>query len=392
MNRSRILKMVMPPAILAVGIGITGAMVAATGSAAKAPPAESVTPVEIIEARRDAQPAAVQATGTVSAAQQIVLTPEVAGKLTWVSDKLVPGGRFDEGELIARIDSRNMKAALESAEMNLRQAELELALEQSRGAVAAREWELLSAGDRAGRDPDLALRRPHLALARQSVVAAEAAVAKAQADLGRTRLTAPFHAAVVSETVDLGQVVGAASQVATLVGIDRARVTVSLPVERVAVLDVPGVAGTDGAVPATGSRATVTQTLADGSALSREGRVVALGSTLDPQTRTAQVIVELDQRDSRGVPLMPGAFVSVALEGRALTGAFRVPRAALRDGTTIWTVDAEERLAPVTVQVGWSLPEDVVIMGGLEDGQRIVVSALSNPLAGQRVAPRAAAL
>lgn len=391
MNRRSILKYVLPPAILGAGVVLTGGMIAATGSAATAPPTESVTPVEVVAAQQDAQPAEIVATGTVSAAQQVVVTPELGGKLTWVSDQLVPGGRFAAGELMARIDSRNMVAALEAAELSLAQAELELALEESRGQVAQKEWAMLASDDRSGRDPELALRKPHLAVARQSVVSAKAAVDKARADLGRTRLTAPFNAAVVSENVDLGQVVGASSQVATLVGIDRARVTVSLPVERVAVLDVPGLARADGTLPTTGSRALVRQELADGSTLEREGRVIALSGTLDPQTRTAQVIVEVDQSEARGVPLMPGAFVTVQLRGRALERAFRVPRIAVKDGDTVWTVDSDDRLAPVEVRVGWSLPEEVVITSGLEEGQKIVVSALSNPLAGQRVSARDAA-
>lgn len=387
-----LLKFILPPAVLLGGLMLTGGLVALSGAAETAPPTESVTPVDVIEAALDTGPATILATGTVSASQEVVITPEVAGKLRWVSDKLVPGGRFAAGEQLARIDAGNMVAAMEAAERGLRQAELDLALERSRGEVATREWSMLSEGDRAGRDPDLALRRPHLRLAEQALVAAQSGLDKARADVGRTRLTAPFNAVVVNENVDVGQVVGASTQVASLVGTDSTRVTVSLPVERIAVLDVPGLPRADGLVPERGSEARVSQVLGDGSSITRTGRVLALGGTLDGQTRNAQVIVEIpaDLESQTGLPLMPGAFVSVELMGRGLDRAFRVPRVAVRDGDTVWVVDDEDRLARLTVGVGWSLPEEVMVVSGIDDGQRIVVSALSNPLAGQRVNPRPA--
>lgn len=378
--------------ILLMGGLALGGLVGLSGAAETSTPAESVLPVEVATAAPSAGPSRVLATGTVEAAQQVVVTPEVAGKLREVSDDLVPGGRFAKGDTLARIDGANYVAQLRAAEQQLEQARMELALEEGRGEVAAKEWALLADDSRRDRNPDLALRKPQLAVARAGVRAAEANLTKAQMDVGRTRLTAPFNAVVVSENVDVGQVVGASTQVATLVGTDRARITVSVPVDRIGVIDVPGIVNGAGVVPDAGSPVTVTHELADGTAIVRQGVVKALSGQLDPQTRTARVIVDIPHPldpDSGSLPLLPGAFVSVEIEGRSLRSAIEVPRQAVRDGDTVWVVE-DERLVRRDITVAWSLPDAVMVTSGLEDGDQYVVSALSNPLEGQRVAAQTA--
>ena len=105
--------------VLMLALGVAGAagVIAASGAAEKgAPPLR----VDLVEARTlqaaDAQ-ARVQATGTVLPDQQIVLSPEVAGRITWVSGQLVPGGRLQAGDSLARIDSRDYQIAVDQAKV-----------------------------------------------------------------------------------------------------------------------------------------------------------------------------------------------------------------------------------------------------------------------------------
>jgi RND family efflux transporter MFP subunit len=334
------------------------------------------------------------ATGTVVPAKEVVITPEVAGQLREVSPKLVPGGHFQKGELLARIDPTNYLAGLRQAEQALEAAKLEYQLEEGRAAVAEREWALLKPSDREGRDAELALRKPHLALALATVRSAEAGLERARMDVSRTRLVAPFDAVVVSEGVDEGQVVGAGTQVATLVGARAARVTVSVPVDQLDVVQVAGRPDASGELATAGTMATVRQALADGTQVVRHGEVIGISGQLDPQTRTALLTVALpDALDAStgGRPLLPGAFVSVELAGAGIGASYRLPRTALSDGNTVWVVDDESTLERREVSVAWSLPDAVVLRDGVGVGEQVVVSAMSNPLVGQRVSVQAAA-
>jgi RND family efflux transporter MFP subunit len=375
-----------PAVVLGVGALLTGGLIALSDAAETGTPPETVVQVEALAIGDGGGPSRLVATGAVSAGQEVVLSPEVAGQVVEVSPRLMPGGRFARGETLLRIDARNYTAALAAAEATLRQRELELALEEGRGEVATREWEMLGEAERQGRDPELALRRPHLVAARQALVAAQAGVERARADVGRTRITAPFNGVVVQEAADVGQVVGAGSQLATLVGTDRARVLIGVPIEQLAVVEVPGLPGPDGSPATAGSAATVTQTLPTGAQVVRRGAVAGLSGQLDPQTREARVLIEVPDPLGEGLPLLPGAFVTVELEGRPLPGAVRVPRVAVKDGDTVWVVGDEDRLVRRAVTVGWSLPDELVITSGLRPGDRVVVTPLSNPLEGQKVA------
>ena len=365
--------------------GLVGAMgLYATGSAAeKTTPPERVDLVEATRIEAARAQARVEATGTVIADQQVVLSPEVAGRLTWVADGLKPGQRFSKGSTIARIDSRDYEAGVAAERSRLHQAELELSLEENRGTVAAREWDLIG-GDASG-DGSLALREPHLEVARANVEAAQASLDRAELNLSRTSIRAPFNAVVLSENVDVGQVVGSASQVAILAGTDRVRVEASVPYDRLSSLAIPGV---DGVTADEASTATVRHTLGDGSAIVRSGRVVGMGGQLDPQTRTATVLLTIDapyDPPGGGLPLLIGAFVDITIDGRSVDEALVVPRTAVYDGDTIWVVGDDSKLERRTVETGWAIGDELQVLSGLQAGDEVVTTPLSAPIVGTRV-------
>jgi RND family efflux transporter MFP subunit len=287
----------------------------------------------------------------------------------------MPGGRFNAGEVLARIEPRDHQAALDQARSNAQRAELELALEQGRSEVANREWELLR--DDGTQPSELALRKPQLALAKQSATAARGALTAAELNFSRTRLRAPFNAIVLEEKVDLGQVVGPGNPVATLVGTDQLWVNVSLPLAELDVLQFASRGGV-------GSTATVIQRLADGRQLTFEGTALQMGGTLDPATRQAQVTVAIDQPfDQEGsvLPLLPGAYVEVIFAGMTAKSVVQIPRSALHNGDTAW-VSADGILTPRTVTISGGDTDTVVVQEGFQTGDLLVTSSLSLPLEG----------
>lgn len=368
-------RVVLPLGLVGCGAAGAAAMIMGAPSAESEEPETRSVPVEVVEVQPQAVPALVQATGTVEAGRQVVLTPEVQGKVVWIDPRLQPGGRFAEGESLLRIDARDYKAALAADEARLAQAELELALERKRQLTAEREWELVS-GDPDAAEP-LALRKPHLHVAEANLASAQAAVERSRLNVSRTTLRAPFNAVVVTENADPGQVIGGASQVATLVGTDSARVTVSVPVDQLSTLEVPGYNAESG------STVRVVASLGAVSA-PRIGRLTGVSGQLDPQTRTARVIVSVDDPLVGDDPLLPGSFVDVEIVGRTLDDALAVPRVALDGGDRVW-VARDGVLVGRDVTVGWRADDEVYVTGGLEAGDRVVVTGLSTPIEGMPV-------
>ena len=361
-------KFVLPNAVLLVGLVIAVTLVVLKPRASKKQEPRTAPPVALLLLEPALHDPVVHSSGVVEPDQRITLVPQVSGRVQRLAEGLRPGGRFAQGDALIWLDPREYRLAIEQESSRVRQAELELALEQGRQQTAQREWELLGS-ELPADQAELALRQPHLANAVAALASARAGLERAELNLERTVLRAPFNASVLDEQVDPGQVVAPGAPVATLVGTDRVRVNVSLPLAEVALLQVPGFNAEQG------SHARVLQRLEDGSQVEHSGLVAGLAGELDPQARTARLMVLVDDPmggDSGALPLMPGAWVDVQLEGQARDGIVRLHREAVFEGDSIWVVDGQQRLAKRELQVAWRTPEAIFASAGWRPGERLV--------------------
>jgi RND family efflux transporter MFP subunit len=369
MNAQTLLRILLPIAILA------GGGVAAKAIMARAPKVErqkTVAPpplVELLRLEKGPAVANVQAAGVARAANEVTLIPEVGGRVTFVSDALVPGGRVKKGALLVRIDAREYQLALEQQKGALRSAELEVELEQQRGRLAEYEWKVLGSDEAA---PPTVSRESQQAAAQENVQSTKSSVARAQLNLARTGLTAPFDATVVSESVDVGQVVSPGTQMAHLIGTEQLRVVVSVAVEELDLISVPGSSGEQG------PEAKVVHELSQGRKIERLGRVTRLIERLDDRTRRAQLIVTVDDplNPEKGLPLMPGAPVEVSIQGRSFEGVFKIPREAVQDGNVVWIAN-DLTLSRRELTIAWGDEEWVYATAGVEPGDSLVLTRLS---------------
>lgn len=368
--------------------------------------------VETVEALVGSYPVQIEATGAVQASSSVNIVPEVSGRIVEVARGLTPGMKFSKGDVIAEIDGRDYRSNVIQAKSTVSSAELDLAIEEQRGGQAVREWELLG---RNGDNP-LAMRRPHLAAAQARVDAAKSALNAAYRAVERTTLKAPFDGIVTAESLEVGTYVTPGAPVATLMGTDRFRVRVQVPIDDLPLIDIPDVNGSSA------STAIITQRLADGTTLERKGEVLRLLSELDEETRTATVLVAIDDPMSGGyIPILPGAYVDVTLVGRNIDNVVAIPREALANGNTVWvaaetdetieledpveTEDGDEteegeeteeaeppvRTGPKRVLaqrnpvIAWSGRTYAYATEGFEIGDGIIVSPLSLPVIGREV-------
>lgn len=367
---------VIPLVVALFAAAVVGVLLFGLPERPNVPPPAAVPQVDIVTVSPSDRPVVIRASGTVRPSRQVGVVPEVSGRLVWVRDGLRAGTRLGAGEVFARVDRTTYEAQLAADRQRLLQAELELELERGRGAVSEREYALLRPEGEAASE-ELVLRRPQLALAEATVEAARASLARSERDLARTRLTAPFAGVVLSESVEEGQVVAPGAVALTLAGTDTVDVLVDLTLEDIGYLELPGVDGAEG------SSATVYQSTG-GQRLSYTGRVVELVGQLDPQTRRAQVIVEVASVPGE-LSLQPNAYVDVDLHGQTVPGAVALPDSTLVDGRRVWTVDADDKLQAREVEVAWREEGRVVLRGGLQAGDRVVSSPLVFPVDGQPV-------
>ena len=358
--------------LIGAGIGVTALLIAAKPKEEPKDLAAVVTPVSVQTVEGGSMPARVNATGQVQPSTQVTIVPEISGRISSLPSGLQAGARFNKGETLAQLESRDYQARLDQAKAQLASAELELSLEQSRGETAVKQWALVGGSGR----QELAERKPHLVVAEANLRSAQAGVSLAQNNLNRTRLSAPFDSVVLSENLERGQVVGASTQAVTLAGTDSFRVEVSVPLGKLQYLEVPGYNAKEG------GRAIVRH---GALGIEREGEIVGIAGQVDEQTRTATLLVEVPNPmdpPAGQPPMLLGSFVDVSLMGRPMEDVVAVPITSLREGREVLLLSSEDTLHIQPVTLAWTTESQAFVRGDIQPGDRAITSTLSFALEG----------
>lgn len=387
-KRDLLLKILLPLLILIGAIAITLVMVKSRQMPQPEKKEFAGPLVDVMEVARAERIIMVTGTGTVQPSREVAVTPQISGQVVELSPRMVTGGFVAAGELLFAIEATDYQLALESARANQAMAELELAKIAGQAEVARLEWQRLALPGQAEPDP-LVVFEPQLKSAEAQVSAARAAVAQAELNLKRTRLVAPFNGYVRNESVEVGQYVKSGSSVATLAGTDEVEIEVPLPLEELDWIDLPGRNGQTNPV-----NVEVRLTLGN-RILTWTGQVRRLLGDINPQNRMASLVVAVSDPFGRShsaekatMQLAPGTFVEVRVQGRLLSDVVVIPRLALHDHDTVWVVDAQQTLQIRSVDVVRREKDDVLLSGGLQAGEKIVLTNLSGAADGMKLRPQ----
>jgi len=293
-----------------------------------------------------------------------------------MNERLQPGGILQAGEEAVRIEPDDYIYVVNQRAADLERALLNLRLEEGRKTVAKDKRSLLkfwADADEAGRT--VALREQQIDNARAAVSAARSALENAKLDLDRTKVRCPFKAIVLEESVDVGQLISPQTALAALVGADQYHVMASVPVGALEWIMIPAEDGQGG------SKASVIHETDNGrTSVVREGRVLRLMGDLEPAGRMARLLVAVDDPlgSTQGLPLFLGAQVRVEISGRQIGDACVLPCELLRDEDTIWVMDTEGRLQIREVDIAWRRAQEVIVRGGLSEGDRVITTSIPN--------------
>ena len=371
--------------ILVLALGAYGALIiiGAKTEPEQRPPEISLPRVHVMEVKSASRQLKVHTEGTVAPKTASQLTPEVSGRVVWVSPALATGGFFKAGEVLLRVDSRVYQLSVVRARSGVAQAKLKLATEEQEAALARQEWETLGSGP----PTSLVLREPQIDEAKASLAAAEAALEQAEYDLQRTKVRAPYDGRVWSESVDVGQFVASGSALARLYGVDFAEVRLPIPDNELAYLDLL-LAYRGQSRTAQGPKVVLRSEFA-GKNHQWAGRIVRTEGEIDPKTRMVHAIAQVKDPYGRGSdrsrpPLAVGMFVEAEIEGKWVSDVVVLPRSVLR-GDQVLVVDETDRLYHRQVEILRAESDQVLISSGLSEGERVCVSALQTPVNGMRV-------
>ena len=333
---------------------------------------------------------AVSASGSVVPSRKVIIKPQVTGQVIWQSESITMGGHVKAGDELIRIDPNDYELALAEVQANFEQARFEREVESGRQVIAKREWdELQSDLDMEEVNRSLVLRQPHLRRAEALMEKARNDIEIAKLQHSRTVITAPFNAMVVTESVEVGQLLNPGSEICELVGTDEFWIQATIPFSQLKWVHFPE----DGR---SGAKAQVILDTGDGESVSWKGRVIRLLSDLDPLGRMARLVVsvtdplELHRRSAGKCPLLLGSYVEVKIDAGNLEDTLMIPRAALREGNRIWVVGDDHLLKILPATVLWRETETVLISNNVKKGDQLIVSDLRVALPGMKVAPQPA--
>jgi len=122
------------------------------------------------------------------------------------------------------------------------------------------------------------------------------------------------------------------------------------------------------------------------------GALVRSEGVVDERNRSQYVVVQVEdpygaESEQPSTPLLVGTFVRATLAGKTLKNIFNVPRHAMLVGSKVALVDSESRLRLTPVESSFGNDESYFVSAGINEGDRLIVSALGIPIDGMKVNP-----
>ena len=382
MKSTKLIKKLIPLIVLALGIFAWYFITSNPPQQRRGGPPE-VAKISVSVTRLEPQNFSVDVAsyGVVRPRTQSTLSSQVGGQIVEISEAFRDGGFFEQGDVLVRIDDRDLKAAVQSASATLEQAKQALQEEVARGQQALEDWQTLGT---AGEPSALVLRKPQRAAAEANVAAAEAALATAQLDLERTQVVAPYSGRVREQLVDVGQVVNTNTQLATIFATDLVEVRLPIKNADLRYIDLPE-QYRSGEVKA-GAKVTFHSDLFD--AQQWQGQLVRTESAIDEKAQQLYVVGQIDDpygaeyQDQQSIKI--GQYVKATIRGKQIADALVIPNSAIYQGTYVY-IEVDGKLMRRDIQVAWQSSDQSIVKSGLNAGDNLVLTPLGQVSSGTPV-------
>ena len=336
---------------------------------------EKVHGVAIMEVHKTTVPDYVEATGTVHPTLSAQLASQVMGTIIRVN--VHEGDRVRRGEVLVSIDEAQQQAAYTGAKAGLQASQESIAAADADYALAEatiKRYQMLY--DKKSVSPQeydevktkLAAAQARRDAAHAGATQAEAGVAQASTAMGFTKVRAPFDGVVISKLAEPGAM--AAPGLPLLVVEDPSRFRLEAQVDESKI----------GAVKLGESAPVVIDALGDQPV---EGKVVQIVPAADPSSRTFTVKVDL--------PLNPqirsGLFGRVRFP-KGEREAIAIPKAVVLSRgqmQAVYVVGSDQLASLRFVTLGAPSGDQVEVLSGLQNGDRIVAQPGDRELSGKQV-------
>lgn len=320
------------------------------GAAVEKPP-EKVIPVRVERVTAIDMTEEFTLPATLEAVEDLTLAAEIAGPVEQL--EVTEGDRVAQGAVLLAIDADSIRSALRRDRENVRilQRKVERYQRlQGEGLVSRQELEDLE----------------------NDLTAAETTLRDTQLRLAKSMPRAPVSGIIDRVHIDRGEYVDPGQPLVRLVQIERLQAIADVPEKDVASLSVGQEVGLTAARIANDQSRTATGTIAH------------IAFTADEVTRTYRTKILLDNREGL---FRPGMILRARFVRQEHHQAITAPLFAVidRQGDKRVFVVEDGRARALSVRLGQTVDQRVIIREGLSAGQQLIVSGQQLVLDGSRV-------
>jgi multidrug efflux system membrane fusion protein len=337
----------------------------------KGDPNARTVPVVAAPVRKGTIAVYIDALGTVTPRNMVVVRTRVDGQLLTVAFR--EGQDVKAGDLLAQIDPRPFEVMLTQANGQMARDQAQLKNAQ----VDLERYRTLLAQDSISKqqvDTQEALVRQY----QGTVASDQGAIDSARLQLTYSRITAPISGRVGLRQVDPGNMVHASDSngLVTIAQVKPMTVIYPVPEDNVPRIVKRTQGGEEVAVDAY-DRA--------GRTKLATGRLLTFDNQIDTTTGTVKLKAEFPNQD--GV-LFPNQFVNVRMGVETRADATLVPTAAIQrgaPGTFVFLVRQDQTVSVTPVKVGATEGETTEIQSGVEPGNLVVVDGADKLREGSKI-------
>ncbi|MBF8704972.1 efflux RND transporter periplasmic adaptor subunit [Pseudomonas putida] len=333
--------------------------------------AQTAIPVRVVSVVQQDVPRYASAIGSVLSLHSVEVRPQVEGVLTQV---LVKEGQWvKEGDLLATLDDRAIRASLDQARAELGQSQAQIQVAD----VDLQRYRLLSTDDGVSKQT-LDQQQALVNRLQATVKGNRAAITNAEVQLSYTQIRSPVTGRVGIRNVDPGNLVRTSDtrSLFSVTQIDPIAVEFSLPQQMLptlqSLLKAPTPALVQAYMDADGERS-----------LLGEGHLALIDNQISATTGTVRVKAEFDNKDGR---LWPGQLVTIRLRTAVEENALVVPPPVVQrgvDGHFVYRLDGD-KVTSVPVKVLYQ-DSGLNVIAGVKPGERLVLDGQSRLKPGSRV-------
>jgi membrane fusion protein (multidrug efflux system) len=350
-------------------------------------------PVTVVKIQPVDVPLKREWVGTLDGYVNAQIQPQVSGYL--VKQDYIEGSQVEKGQVLFEIDPRPFQAALDQAQGQLGQAESQLGQAQAQLVLAQInvKRDTPMAAQRAIAQSQLdnevqqeAQAEATVKLAQAAISTAQANIATAKLNLGFTHVRSLISGVAGQAMMQVGNLVSQQSVLTSVSQLEPIKAYFSISDSEYLALANRAQKG-GGDLLKTSDKLPLTLTLADGEVYPHAGHIVFVDRQMNPQTGAIRIAAAFP---NPGNLLRPGQFGRVSASTEVQHNALLVPQIAVQELQGIQqvdTVDADNKVHVVNVQLGSQFGNNWIVASGLVPGTRVITDNLQKLRDGMTVSP-----